>query len=175
MRLVRTIGIALLAGILFLSSAHATAGGQRKSASVEQLQALFVQRLVKYVSWPAGVEPGSDKPFVVASTDAASLRPYFTDDRFKLVQWPVDDYHILVVNGVPSREAAAILKRADKQPVLTIGQTPANLRMGVVINFRMVNGRIKLQVNPDAADRAGLSISSKLLRIAQIYTGGGNE
>lgn len=175
MPFVRSIGIALLAGVLFFSSAHAMAGGQRKTASVEQLQALFVQRLVKYVSWPLNVRPAPGKPFIVASTNATPLRPYFNDERFKLVQWPADDFHILLINGIPDREAAAILHRAGDRPALTIGQNPANLTMGVMVNFHMVNGRIKLQVNPQAADRAGLSISSKLLRIAEIYTGYSHE
>jgi len=43
--------------------------------------------------------------------------------------------------------------------------------MGVIVNFYRAGGNIKLQVNPKAARKAGLHISSKLMRIARIYTG----
>jgi len=152
---------------------------KRLSASSEQLQALFVQRLVNYVTWPEQAAPKPGQPFIVAATDARKLKPYFEGDtgavRFEVVQWPAENYHILMLNGAPDREAAAILKRIEGQPVLTIGQKQVNLSMGVIVNFTMVGGKIKLQVNPAAADRAGLDISSKLMKIVQIYKGEINE
>lgn len=167
---------ALLAAMLLPLPAVAA---KSLSASSEQLQALFVQRLVNYVTWPEQAAPRPGQPFIVAATDARKLKPYFESGagpvRFELVQWPADNYHILVLNGAPDREAAAILKRTKGQPVLTIGQKQANLSMGVIVNFTMVGGKIKLQVNPAAADQAGLDISSKLLKIVQIYKGEIND
>ncbi|BCS87644.1 hypothetical protein PSDVSF_08860 [Pseudodesulfovibrio sediminis] len=155
------------------------AGGKGLTASVEQLQALFVQRLVRYVQWPAKAAPHPDEPIIIAATNARCLRPYFAEDasgqRFKLVQWPVEAPHVLVVNGAPSRESAAIMERVATLPILTIGQSPTNLKQGVVVNFRMVGGKVKLQINPAAAEQAGLTVSSRLLRISQIYKGGDNE
>ena len=174
MRRVRSFVIAVLFWAVVLCPVSSFAGGKRLTATSEQLQALYVQRLVKYVKWPVGTGPGPGEPYLVAATDAKKLRPYFNDissSQFQLVQWPADGVHVLVVNGAPKREAAAILKRTATMPLLTIGQSPANLRQGVVINFRMVGGKLKLQVNPHAADLAGLTISSKLLRIAAIYRG----
>ncbi|QGY39560.1 DUF4154 domain-containing protein [Pseudodesulfovibrio cashew] len=173
MRGIRTLCATLLLGMTLLFPAPAHAGGRRLTASSEQLQALFVQRLVKYVAWPGATGPAPGEPFIVAATDARSLRPYFDSaagpDHFELVQWPAEKFHVLVVNNAPEREAAAILQREAGRPVLTIGQSAQNLRLGVIVNFRMVGGKIRLQVNPVAAERAGLYISSKLLRIAQIY------
>nr|WP_321258288.1 YfiR family protein [uncultured Pseudodesulfovibrio sp.] len=165
--------ITLLLWTVFLCPVSVLAGGKSLTATSEQLQALYVQRLVKYVKWPVGAGPEPGEPYVIAATDSKKFKPYFNDSssQFRLVQWPADGVHILVINGAPKREAAAILKRTAEMPVLTIGQSPANLRQGVVINFRMVGGKLKLQVNPHASEVAGLNISSRLLRIATIYRG----
>ncbi|MGE4424205.1 MAG: YfiR family protein [Pseudodesulfovibrio sp.] len=152
-------------------------GGDRLTATPDQLRALYVQRLVKYVAWPDGAGPAPGEPFVVAATDPARLRPYFPADgqgdgpRFRLVQWPAE-CDVLVLAGASRREAAAILQRVADKPVLTITQDPDGPALGAVINFYMQGGRLKLEVSPEAARRAGLAISSRLLQLARIYEGG---
>jgi hypothetical protein len=63
---------------------------------------------------------------------------------------------------------------ADK-PVLTITQDPDGPALGAIINFIMQGGRLKLEVSPEAARRAGLAISSRLLQLARIYGGADRE
>ena len=165
----------LLAALLSCLPAAALGGGKGLTASGDELRALFVQRLVGYVTWPEGAGPGPGQPVIIAATDPSALRPYFPDDgdgpRFVVRQWPTDHCHVLVLNGVPAREAAAILKRTMGLPVLSIGENPANLRLGAIVNFYMANDRLRLQVSPEAARRAGLGISSRLLKISSIYRG----
>jgi len=171
LRVIFIVGLVL--ALLTLSSQAAGL-----TATANQLRALYVQRLVKYVSWPRGVAPDDGEPYIVAAIDPASLKPYFTGQagtQFRIVQWPVEDYHILVLIGAPEREISAILKRVSGKPVLTISQNPVNLKLGVIINFYMYHGRLKLEINPVAARNVGLSISSRLLQLARIYEGGIDE
>lgn len=179
MGVLRSLLFALVSlGLLYLP-ASAVGGGSQLTATGDQLRALFVQRLVNYVSWPDGAGPEPGQPVIIAATNPAELRPFFQDHgegpQFVIRPWPAENYHVLVLNGIPEREVAAILKRTAGRPVLTIGQNPANLRLGAIVNFLMVNGRIRLQVSPEAARRAGLNISSRLLKIAQIYRGDDHE
>ena len=37
-----------------------------------------------------------------------------------------------------------------------------------MINLRLEDARVRVEINPDAAERAGLRISSKLLSLAEI-------
>jgi len=158
---------------LAASPGPAGAQGQRLTATADQLQALFVQRMVRYVAWPdAGTSPPSG-PIIVAATDAESLRPHFADGMarsdFQLVQWPVENCHVLILVGAPDRAAAAILQTVADRPVLTVTQSPSGMRMGAMINFFLANDRLRLEINPAAAERAGLAISSRLLGLARIY------
>jgi hypothetical protein len=54
---------------------------------------------------------------------------------------------------------------------LTIGDTEGFTQRGVMVNFYMENNRVFFEINPNAAMRAGLKISSALLRIAGIAGG----
>ncbi|WP_272701181.1 YfiR family protein [Desulfovibrio sp. Fe33] len=180
MSLLRPIFFAVLAWTVF-ASPYQACGGTRLTAEPDQLRALYVQRLVKYVTWPHGAGPAPGEPFVVAATDPARLRPYFPDSdaegdgpRFRLVQWPAE-CHVLVLAGASRREGAAILRRVADLPVLTIAQDPEGPEQGAVINFYMQGGRLKLEVNPEAAGRAGLGVSSRLMQLARIYRGGVHE
>jgi hypothetical protein len=157
-----------------LGQAVPARAGDRLTATPDQLRALYVQRLVRYVAWPEDAGPAPGEPFVVAATDPARLRPFFPaggqgdGPRFRLVQWPAE-CDVLVLAGASRREAAAILKRVADKPVLTVTQDPDGPALGAIVNFYMQGGRLKLEVSPEAARRAGLAISSRLLQLARIY------
>lgn len=166
----------LLGSLLIFSPCASALGDGSVSVSQDQLRALFVQRLVKYVSWPEEVRPKKNEPFIVAATDARSLRPFLPDSsRFKLVQWPVEKCHVLVLDGTSDRSIAAILKNIDSKPILTISRGTAVMRYGVAVSFIRVGSRIKLLVNPKAAEKSHLSMSSRLLSLVRLYEGEADE
>jgi len=55
--------------------------------------------------------------------------------------------------------------------VLTVGETRGFAEQGGMISFVMVEDRVRLEVNVDAAERGGLKISSKLLNLAKLVHG----
>lgn len=144
-------------------------------ASGDQLCALIVQRLVKYVFWPAAEAPERTAPFLLAATNAREIRPYFADPAaasgMLLSQWPVASCHILLLNGTAQREAAAIVARLADRPVLTVGYKLDTPPPGLIVNIVEWDGRLKLQIDMQAARNAGLVISSRLLQLAQVHDG----
>jgi hypothetical protein len=61
-----------------------------------------------------------------------------------------------------------ILKAINGMPALTIGDTDGFAEQGVMINFYMDNRTVRFEINQQAAKRAGLLISSYLLKIARL-------
>jgi hypothetical protein len=59
--------------------------------------------------------------------------------------------------------------------VLTITQAPDGPALGAVLNFYMQGGRLKIEVSLEAARRARLSISSRLLQLARVHGGADRE
>ncbi|HIJ89432.1 MAG: YfiR family protein [Desulfobulbaceae bacterium] len=54
------------------------------------------------------------------------------------------------------------------RPIITVGESPDFLNTGGIINFVRQGNKIRFEINPQAAQRAGLKISSQLLRLAII-------
>ncbi|SDL37129.1 protein of unknown function [Maridesulfovibrio ferrireducens] len=171
-KLLTPIFTALLAVLILLSSSIAMAADTKRTATKTQLRALFIKKIPKYVLWPEQSNSKHGRPYTVATIDKDELVPFFnTPDSFKLVRWPAENCQVLFLDSKKPRVIAAIIKQVQDKPILTIGQNPDFLRMGGIINLVESGSRMKLQVNICAARKAGLTISSKLLKLSEIYCG----
>jgi hypothetical protein len=65
-----------------------------------------------------------------------------------------------------------IVNALKGKPVLTVGDFDASSRPGLMIRLAIEKGKIKLKVNQEAARAAGLILSSKLLRSAEVVAPG---
>jgi hypothetical protein len=61
-----------------------------------------------------------------------------------------------------------VLKPLRDSCVVTVGETPAFTREGGIINFLNDGSRVQFEINLDAAERARLKFSSKLLNLAKV-------
>ena len=66
---------------------------------------------------------------------------------------------------IPLRSFAADLRG---RPVLTVGDEENFARDVGIFGFYIEDDRLRLEVNPKAAEQAGLNVSSKLLSIVRI-------
>jgi hypothetical protein len=58
--------------------------------------------------------------------------------------------------------------RLKRSSTLTIGETAGFAMLGGIINLTIEDNKLHFELNPIAADRAGLKISSKLFSLAKI-------
>jgi hypothetical protein len=68
-----------------------------------------------------------------------------------------------------------LLAAVDKRSILTVSDLEGAAKLGVMIRFVTQSGRIRMRINPDAARAAQLTISSNLLRSAEIVGSAGRE
>ena len=61
----------------------------------------------------------------------------------------------------------SILDAIAEQPILTVADMPRFARTGGIIALKVVDNRFRLEINTGVADKAGLKLSSKLLRLAE--------
>ena len=76
-------------------------------------------------------------------------------------------------NFVSSSEAdhiADVLRRVADKPVLTVSDIDGFAARGGILNFVLRDKKIRFVINVQAADRAGLKLSSRLLKLAEIVT-----
>ncbi len=73
---------------------------------------------------------------------------------------------ILFISRSERENLPAILRAVKNAPVLTVADTAGFLEQGGIINFIPEGSRIRFEISQESAERAGLRISSKLLRLA---------
>jgi hypothetical protein len=161
-----------------LAAALALAGSAPASAadrvSEYQVKAAFLRNLTRFVERPGG---GPTWTICVLGEDpfGASLDAIAGDAgsgvRIAVRRVPgrdVGDCAVLFVSRSEAERLSSVLAAVKGAPVLTVGDTEGFAARGVILNFFLEESRVKFEVNVDAAKRARLTISSRLLGLARI-------
>ena len=138
-----------------------------------QVKAAYLYNFVKFVEWPAAARTGplticvaGRSPFGGTLDDI--VRGESMDGRrvaVRTIQAPQADCHVVFVpQGVGAGE---YLRAARSAPVLTVGEDPDFIAEGGIINFVRDAGMVRFEIDQEAARRARLQISSRLLRLAR--------
>jgi hypothetical protein len=166
---------------LILSLVRAPVDGPPPAARAQQasleyrVKAAYLFNFTKFVDWPASAMQ-ADAPLTlcVAGTSpfgqtlAETVRGEIVAGRAlttRVVREPDGCDVLFIPDGVA---AAPLLRQARTRPILTVGESEEFLREGGVINFVMQDGKVRFEISQDAAARAQLRISSRLLRLAVV-------
>lgn len=176
-----------LAGLLVvLSLAPGTASDALRAQSVAgeyQVKAAFVSKFPQFAEWPAGAlaqRKTFDLCVVRPSPFGRWLVDLVADETYggrPLTAREVTDpaelgtCQLLFVPELAASERKAWLAKAGGLPVLTVGDHDGFLDEGGIVNLRVIDGRVRFEINPDGAARAGLRLSSQLLRLAVAVRG----
>jgi len=142
-----------------------------------QVKAVYLFNFAKFVEWPPDAPPGPLAICVAGMNPFGdvldeTLRGETVNDRplnWRVIPGPEPGCHVIFVPH--GAAAAAYLQAARSTPTLTVGETPEFLSQGGIINFILEAGKVRFQINPNAAERAELRISSHLLRLARASGG----
>ena len=74
--------------------------------------------------------------------------------------------HILFVSAFLGKPARVLLEEAKNPYLLTVGESSDFLAGGGVINLKVQDSRVRIEINREAASSAKFRISSKLLSLA---------
>ena len=77
-----------------------------------------------------------------------------------------DGCELVYIGTSYTDELDEVIALLQEQSVLTVSDIDAFIDHGGIIGFRIVDNRIRFEINASAAARAGLSISSRLLSLA---------
>src|ERR1041385_7219104 len=183
--LVRTVSRATTA--LALVTAFlipAVARGAPRPVPVTQeydLKAALLLNFARFVEWPAAAFASATTPIVIGilgddpfgstldtlvAGETIRSRPLVIR-RYSSVE-QADGCHILFVSSSEGTRLGHIAEVLAHRSVLTVGDTKDFASRSGVIGFELVQRRLRLWINVAAATDAQLTISSKLLRQAEI-------
>jgi hypothetical protein len=173
--------------VLLLLAAWLTprASAQTAVAREYQIKAVFLFNFAQFVAWPPAAFTAPDAPLVIGVLgddpfhhtlddtvrgEKIEGRP-ITIERYRRLE-DLRPCHVLFICRSELARLDQILARVKGQPVLTVGDAEGFAQRGGMIRFVSDNNKVRFRINVDAAKAANLTISSKLLRPADIVAPG---
>jgi hypothetical protein len=143
----------------------------------EEAKAAFIYRFATFVQWPETLR--SDEVFAVAILGAdgvASELEEFLPGR-SIQGRPLEvrrlrtiaelrDEAVIFIGADENFRLPQLVRKVEGRPMLVVTEAPGALEDGSMINFRMVDRRVRFEISLTAAERAGLEFSSRLLSAA---------
>ncbi|MBM3811456.1 MAG: YfiR family protein [Acidimicrobiia bacterium] len=153
-----------------------------RTATDEQVRAAFLYQLAQYVAWPPAKSGDPLRFCVLGNDDLAELLRGMLKGK-SLYNRPLT---VRAVNGSDQLTACDVAflaagKRKQLQellgnwsypPVLLVGETDGFTKMGGMVNLKIDEGRVSIEINLNTARGAGLDMRSQLLRLATIVSDG---
>ncbi len=172
----------LLAGLtvlLLLCAAANTA--QAQGVEEHDAKAAFLLKMLNFVQWPGDAH--RDLVIGVIGADAtmdalqrqASGKPINGRNVVVRRMSPEADLRscqIVFIGAAERKNQASLLEKLRGSSVLSVSEIEGFGQRGGMINLLLSSGRIRMEVNPHAAERAHLQISSRLLSLATIVNDG---
>jgi len=179
------------AAVLILGIAALLAGAVGARASLLQsallvqegapeydIKAAQVHNFARFTEWPEGAFASSPDEFRLGVLGPEAAFESFErilkgktlgGRRVKLVPGKtaadLKSCSLIFVTGAEKDQIPAVLEAFKGKPVLTIGESEGFAQDGGIINFYLEQNKVKFEINPDAAARAGLRVT-KLVSVA---------
>jgi hypothetical protein len=168
---------ALGPAIALAPPAHAQPAGVPNTLE-RRVKAAFLYKFLGYAEFPPGAFLDGASPVTIGVAGADDLagelaravagrtingRPVVVRAlRDTDVQAPM---HLLFIGGADPVRVGRTVRQASAA-MLVVTDCEDGLRQGSVINFRIVDERVRFDVSLDAAERNGIKLSSRLLTVA---------
>lgn len=165
-----------------VASAATESGG--KVAQEYDLKAVFLYNFARFVEWPPEAFSTPNAPITICVLGDDPFGP----SLYQIVEDEVvgnhsvtarrcrdvseaDGCHILFIARSEADHLTRILSQVSGKSILTVGENDGFAKASGMIRFVLAGNRVRLRINVDAARAAKLTISSKLLRQAEIVQG----
>ena len=173
--------LGLLLQLVVVSGAPSGAQVQDDRRLETDVKATFVFQFSRYAEWPAVTMAGPrQSPFKVCSvadgTFDRSLDKVLEGETIAgrpMVRAVPDSLHeargcqILYIGDIEPERVKSLLASVERQPVLTVGDSPDFLKWGGQILLVRDGKRIRFDINLPAARQNSIVFRSQLLRIAR--------
>lgn len=172
------MAVLLWTGGLVLSACAAAQADDLSSAEI-QIKAAFLYKFTAYVEWPKSSFKDPESPITIGVVGAEEV----ADELRRIVsgrsvqnrgltvevvnkESELTGVHVLFVGREAAARAARLIEGARQRPILIVTDAADGLDRGSIINFVMVKRRVQFEISVDAAEKAGLALSSRLLAVA---------
>ncbi|HEY1483966.1 MAG TPA: YfiR family protein [Candidatus Acidoferrum sp.] len=173
----RPIGVCVALLFVVLSGVTSSFGGQQAKPEEYQVKAVYLYNFGRFVQWPAS--GAKDDPFTICILGRDPFEAILDTtlanekiDSHKLMAKRIANYRdakscrIVFISASEFSRAKEILSLLEGSPVLTVSDMPSFVSNGGMIQFVLQDNKVRFEVNLTAAEKAGLTLSSQLLKVA---------
>jgi hypothetical protein len=158
---------------------------QTAASKEYQLKAVFLFNFAQFVEWPTNSFPDPRTPLVIGVLGEDPFGAFLDEavrgevvnehplviERYRQVA-EIKECHILFISQSEAGRLDRIFESLKGRSILTVGETESFAGRGGMIRFVIERNKIRLKINLEAAKAAGLTLSSKLLRPAEVVPAG---
>ena len=178
-----TIRLVTVIAILMVMTVVPEGHAESDSVLEYKIKAAFLYSFAKFIDWPEQAFSNSQSPIIlgvlgedpfglilnelegkVAKGRSIVAYKYSSTDSFDELKL----CHIIFVCSSEKERFTEIIEMLKDTNVLLVGDMEGFAQLGGIINFILVEKKVRFEINVAAAERAGLKISSKLLTLAKI-------
>jgi hypothetical protein len=167
---------------ILLSRAAEISGQTQTAPSVEyQVKAAFLPNFARFIDWPQDPTQSEKAPITICvfrydpfgSALDEIIQGRNINNRQVLARRikelvELKTCQIVFVSEREDKLLPEILNNLKGASVLVVGESDAFAERGGTIQFFLENNKLRFAINVDAAERARLNVSSKLLALARI-------
>ncbi len=176
----RLSGLALLLALLGLPTLRAPRA-QPVSATEYQVKAAYLLKFGSYVEWPPQAFEQRDSPLVIGvlaadavaeEVERAAVAAMVEGRPVQVRRLDQSDAgtagaHMLFIDRSRSGQLADTLSLARGRPLLTVTESEQALASGSMINFVIVENKVRFDIALAPAEAGQLKISARLLSVAR--------
>jgi len=146
-----------------------------------EIKAAFLYNFAKFVTWPENTFADNQSPLVIGvlgkdpfGEALKSIEGKIVKDRKIIVKHfntenDIDICHVLFISSSEKDRLDQLLNNSlSKKKILTVGNMAQFTQSGGVINFVIRKNKTKFEISRKSAERAHLTLSSKLLNLAIV-------
>jgi len=172
----------VLTGVLLAGALES--GAQTAPSKEYQVKAVFLFNFAQFVEWPTNAFTGPQAPLVIGVLGDDPFGAFLDEtvrgetvnnhplvvQRYRQLD-EIKECHILYISQSESARLEQIFSGLKDRNILTVGDVEGFAMKGGIVRF-VTDKKIRLRINLEAAKAANLTISSKLLRPAEIVETG---
>jgi hypothetical protein len=151
--------------------------------SESEVKAAFILNFAQFSKWPPKAFAESDSPLTIAVFGDDSLgsslekvcRGQNVGGRKVSIKHTrrledLKSCQLVFVSKSESGRLGEILSSFQGANILTVGESDRFTRQGGAIGFVMDGDKVRFEINPGAAQRAGVEVSSRLLKLGKVVS-----
>jgi hypothetical protein len=153
--------------------------GQNTKHSEYEVKATYLYNFTRFVEWPVQGLPGQSDSFAICvlgdnpfgpALQATVAQETIAGRSVVAKQVPTlqdaANCRVLFISSSEDKRLKEILASLGTASVLTVSDLPKFTQRGGMVQFIVDSNRVRFEVNSATAERAGLTLSSELLKVA---------